>query len=126
MAVDLGKGTNSSEVYVPDKSIVEKYFSCKGRLNRERYIFRFLAVVIVSAVILIPGYYISEYLGFFINLGTMFIVFMLGVRRTHDIGKSGWWMLLMFIPIADFIWGLVLIFKKGDSGSNEYGADPLQ
>jgi uncharacterized membrane protein YhaH (DUF805 family) len=46
------------------------------------------------------------------------------VRRLHDIGKSGWWALLMIVPI---IGALVLIYfavQDSQEGSNEYGANP--
>ena len=39
------------------------------------------------------------------------------VRRTHDVGKSGWYMLIPF-------YNLILACTNGDEGANEYGADP--
>jgi len=39
------------------------------------------------------------------------------IRRMHDVGKSGWFML---IPI----YNLILAFTEGDKGPNEYGEDP--
>ena len=60
------------------------------------------------------------------------------VRRLHDVGKSGWFLLipylstlLLLIPIIGYlvylgldIWFLVLMFKDSQVGENEYGADP--
>jgi len=40
-----------------------------------------------------------------------------GVRRMHDVGKSGWYIL---IPI----YNLILAFTEGDQGTNQYGLDP--
>tara|TARA_Y100000588_G_scaffold363279_1_gene425802 strand:- start:823 stop:975 length:153 start_codon:yes stop_codon:yes gene_type:complete len=42
----------------------------------------------------------------------------------HDIGKSGWWVLINFtiIGIIPFLFWMV---KKGDTNSNQYGDDPL-
>ena len=48
------------------------------------------------------------------------------VRRLHDIGKSGWWMLISLIPLAGAIWLLVLVCLQGNSGTNKYGQDPKQ
>lgn len=42
-----------------------------------------------------------------------------GVRRMHDTGKSGWWLL---VPIVNF----VIAIMEGDHGPNEYGEDPKQ
>jgi hypothetical protein len=37
------------------------------------------------------------------------------VRRLHDVGKSGWMLLIIFIPLIGPIWLLVLLLQKGDS-----------
>jgi uncharacterized membrane protein YhaH (DUF805 family) len=46
------------------------------------------------------------------------------VRRLHDTGRSGWWLLLTFIPIIG--WLVLLFFYVQDSaaGDNEYGSNP--
>lgn len=46
------------------------------------------------------------------------------VRRLHDVGKSGWYHLILLIPIAGWIWFFVLMVTEGDSGDNSYGPDP--
>lgn len=48
---------------------------------------------------------------------------MLGIRRCHDLDRSGWFYLLMFIPIIDFFVALYLLFAQ-DPGPNQYCADP--
>jgi uncharacterized membrane protein YhaH (DUF805 family) len=47
-----------------------------------------------------------------------------GVRRLHDIDKSGWWMLIAFIPLIGGIVLLVFAVMEGTSGSNRFGPDP--
>ena len=51
---------------------------------------------------------------------------LLVIRRLHDIGRSGWWWLLVFIPFVNFIMGIYLMCKKGETGPNRFGPDPLQ
>jgi uncharacterized membrane protein YhaH (DUF805 family) len=47
-------------------------------------------------------------------------------KRWHDRGKSGWWMLIILIPLIGPIWTLVeLGFLRGTEGQNQYGPDPL-
>ena len=46
------------------------------------------------------------------------------IRRLHDIGKSGWWLLINIIPFVGFFWFLILTVREGDKGSNAYGPDP--
>lgn len=55
--------------------------------------------------------------------GTLLPGIAVGVRRLHDIGKSGWWLLLALIPIVN----LVLIYfyiLDSQAGTNEYGPNP--
>ncbi|HZI68635.1 MAG TPA: DUF805 domain-containing protein, partial [Hanamia sp.] len=46
------------------------------------------------------------------------------VRRLHDVGKSGWFVLISLIPIVGSIWLLVLLFTDSDAGPNKYGLNP--
>jgi len=47
-----------------------------------------------------------------------------GVRRLHDINKSGWMLLVALIPLVGAIWLLVLLATNGTPGENNYGPDP--
>ncbi len=46
------------------------------------------------------------------------------VRRLHDIGKSGWWLLIAFVPIVGAILLLVWFVSDGQPGDNQYGPNP--
>ena len=46
------------------------------------------------------------------------------VRRLHDVGKSGWFYLIAFIPLIGFIWLFVLMCTDGEKTDNKWGADP--
>jgi len=46
------------------------------------------------------------------------------VRRFHDLGYSGAYMLLSFVPLINIVVALCLLFKKGEPGTNEYGRSP--
>ena len=46
------------------------------------------------------------------------------VRRLHDVGKSGWFLLISFIPIIGAIWLLILFCSDGDGADNSYGGSP--
>ncbi len=56
-----------------------------------------------------------------INLIGAVLVFSLHARRWHDLGKNGWWALIMLVPAVNFFVGLYLLFAKGDKGKNEFG-----
>lgn len=48
------------------------------------------------------------------------------VRRLHDIGKSGWMLLVGLIPIIGAIWLIVLFATDGEPGKNQYGPNPKE
>lgn len=51
--------------------------------------------------------------------------FAVAVKRAHDRGNSGWWTLLMFIPLVGAVWWLVALgILEGQDGANQYGPDP--
>ncbi len=66
----------------------------------------------------------SGLLAALVIIASMALSLSLSVRRAHDIGWSGWMVLLLFIPLVNFVVGLILIFKKGGTGANPYGAEP--
>ncbi len=49
----------------------------------------------------------------------------LGVRRFHDLGKSGTWVLIQFVPFFGGIMMLRFMCERGQWGQNQYGPDPL-
>jgi uncharacterized membrane protein YhaH (DUF805 family) len=48
------------------------------------------------------------------------------VRRLHDVGKSGWMLLVSLIPLIGVIWLLVLMFTDSQLSSNKWGDNPKQ
>ena len=47
------------------------------------------------------------------------------VRRLHDTDRSGWWILLMFVPVVGTIVLIVFFCLRGGAGRNRFGPDPL-
>ena len=48
------------------------------------------------------------------------------VKRFHDLGKSGWWVLGLCIPIVNLLIAIYLGFFKGEECDNQYGPDPYE
>ena len=46
------------------------------------------------------------------------------IRRLHDVGKSGWFYLIILIPLIGFIWVLVLFCTDGVKEDNKWGSNP--
>lgn len=63
---------------------------------------------------------------FLVSGATLFASIMLSIKRCHDRDKSGWWVLLLFVPMIGFIWALIdLGILAGTDGPNRFGPDPL-
>jgi len=61
-----------------------------------------------------------------IALAILYPSLAVAAKRFHDRDKSGWWILILFIPIIGFIWYLVeLGFLPGMPSPNRFGPDPL-
>ena len=48
------------------------------------------------------------------------------VRRLHDVGKSGWVLLIGLIPLVGAIWLLILLLRDSEAGENKYGPNPKE
>ena len=101
-------------------NIITKQFSdFKGRARRKEYWMFILFNTIFSIVFsfvdtLLIG---SEITSNLYSLVVLVPSIAVGIRRMHDVGKSGWFIL---IPI----YNLILAIREGDKGENEYGQDP--
>ena len=114
--------------------VLKKYAEFNGRARRKEYwifalfnaIFLILAAIIDNGVGttmagLPYGLFYSVY-----ALGVIIPSLAVGVRRLHDTGKSGWFLLIALIPIVGGIWLIVLFCTEGVAGQNEYGANPKE
>lgn len=111
------------------KTVYSKYATFSGRATRSEYwwFVLFLYATILCAVLLGVATGIDKpilaLIGIFGAISFIPIV-ALRVRRLHDIGKSGWWIFLGFVPYIGEI--ILFIFSvMGSDGENEYGPDPF-
>ena len=58
-------------------------------------------------------------------LATLLPLLSVGVRRLHDLDRSGWWVLLDLVPLVGWIILLIWFCTKGTDGPNRFGADRL-
>ncbi|MEJ2632234.1 MAG: DUF805 domain-containing protein [Acidihalobacter sp.] len=50
---------------------------------------------------------------------------LIAIRRLHDCNASGWWLLLIVVPLANVVFGLFLVLKAGSEGGNRFGSPRL-
>lgn len=99
-----------------------KLFTTEGRLNRWAY---FLQGLKVFGLTIVGGILTQFIIGIPILIAAVVGGWMIGIRRMHDLDKSGWWLLITLIPYVNMIFSLYVIFAPGTKGDNQYGADPL-
>lgn len=101
--------------------VLKQYADFKGRARRKEYWMFFLINTIISYGIV--GIAFAAELPALSSISSIYSLAVLlptiavGVRRMHDVGKSGWFLL---IPI----YNLILACTNGTEGENEYGPDP--
>ena len=83
-----------------------------------------IAAVILGLIDLFATIFLFIY--FLLVLVGLFFSFSLAVRRSHDLGQSGWMALLMFVPVANIIYTLCLLFVKGNNNANQFGPTPTK
>lgn len=102
------------------------YVNFSGRASRSEYWYWILFYVIAIMVCVA----IDAMIGRAVTVGLFAIVALLPtiavqVRRLHDLDRSGWWILLHFIPLVGPIILLVWYCTPGTPGPNRFGPDPL-
>ena len=106
--------------------VLKNYAVFTGRARRKEYWMFVLFNIIFEIAALVLDYILGTYLVIFMLYCLAMIIPALAVlvRRLHDIGKSGGWFFISFIPLIGGIWLLVLMATAGNIGDNIYGADP--
>jgi uncharacterized membrane protein YhaH (DUF805 family) len=113
---------------------MSKMFTMHGRLSRKQY---FLFSMMITAVTYACAFAVgfasgvsgqsveaAGALGFVIGIVGCAAQAFIAVRRLHDLGKPGSHYWFFFVPLYNIYFGLILLFTRGVSGSNEYGPDP--
>jgi uncharacterized membrane protein YhaH (DUF805 family) len=108
--------------------VLKQYADFNGRARRKEYwmfvlfnmIFAFLAISIDNLAGTNGLFY------FLYGLAVFVPGLAVGVRRLHDVGKSGWMLFIALIPIIGSIWLIVLMATDSNVGGNEYGQNPKE
>ena len=120
---------------------LKQYADFSGRARRTEYwmfvLFNFIFSIVAMGLDVLLGLSFGgndEYGStVFVPYGFIYVIYALamlipglavGVRRLHDVGKSGWMMLIVLIPLIGPIWLLVLYFTDSQDGSNKWGDNP--
>jgi uncharacterized membrane protein YhaH (DUF805 family) len=106
--------------------VLKKYAVFTGRARRKEYwMFALFNVIIAIALGIIEGIVGGPgVLGGLYGLAVLIPSIAVGVRRLHDTGRSGWWILIGLVPVIGFIVLIVFFTTDGQPGTNQYGPNP--
>lgn len=106
-------------------TVLKKYAVFQGRAARSEYWWFVLFNVLASAV----GAVLDQAAGTnAISMIVSLVLFLpslaVGVRRLHDIDRSGWWLLISIIPLIGWIMLIYWTVQPSDGGTNRFGPPP--
>ena len=105
------------------KGMFNRWFTYKGRIRRMELFLTYILLCILYYIVVLlhsvnpnPNYTLVQLL-----VVVFFVIRILQeIKRCHDVGKSGWWIL---VPIFN---PFFLLFENGQEGINEYGTNPKE
>jgi uncharacterized membrane protein YhaH (DUF805 family) len=117
----------------------ERWYSPEGRIRRSTWVLRVLGaglgmvLVVGGLAVLLPHsperhddgppplFMIPALV---LVLGFVAFRFVQDVKRLHDLGRSGFWMVCAFIPVLNLFYLIMIVFADGQPYTNQYGPDP--
>lgn len=106
--------------------VVKNYVGFQGRARRKEYwmFALFSAIISIILSILQSIVHLGHVLTWLYSLAVLLPSLGVSIRRLHDTGRSGWWLLIGLIPFVGAI--ILLVFNCLDSqdGENQYGSNP--
>jgi len=102
------KGQNWSDILNPN-----------GRFSRIPYVL----ILFVANIIMFPLFYLLQdawFILIFIQIFVSYVAIIAGIRRLHDLNKSGWHLLLLLVPFVNFIFLLYLLLAPGEKQGNRW------
>ena len=103
--------------------ILKNYVNFEGRATRAEFWWFFLFNFVIGLILGVLGK-VGAILSGIWSLGILLPQLGLGARRLHDINKSGWYLLLSFIPVVGAIILIIWWATEGDPTENQYGPVP--
>lgn len=111
-------------------SFLRKYVSFSGRISRSEYWALKLLILPIMVIILLNGVaMVWDKTGNDLGILVLFVIIFISyiyfnivadVRRLHDIGESGWLVLLELVPLVNIVIAAFLFFKGSQSAGNQH------
>jgi uncharacterized membrane protein YhaH (DUF805 family) len=104
---------------------LKQYADFNGRAHRTEFWMFVLIHFIILIVLAVVDSMITGGILYMLYALALFLPYLgVGVRRLHDTGRSGWWVLVAFIPVIGIIILIVFWVQDSQAGDNAYGPNP--
>ncbi len=115
-------------------TVKTKYVDFNGRAARAEFWYFMLFYVIIAILLSLVDSFLfssgadksSSLLSSIFSLALFLPSLAVSIRRLHDIGKTGWWVLISLVPLIGFIVLLIFYVKDSQPGTNEYGVNSMR
>ena len=113
--------------------VLKKYTVFTGRARRKEYwMFTLFNIIISIAISIVAQLFVRiPVIGLIFGLlpliyaiAVLLPSIAVGIRRLHDTNRSGWFLLLVLIPLVGAIVLIIFLVQEGTPGDNQYGANP--
>ena len=112
---------------------LKQYADFNGRSQRTEYwlfvLFCLVVSIVLSMIDKMLGTYSSTGIGLLSGIFSLAVLLpgiAVGIRRLHDTGRTGWWLLIALIPLLGEIVLLVFMVQDSQPGTNAYGPSPKE
>ena len=113
------------------RTCFQNYATFSGRARRAEYWWWTLFATLIGAVAMIidarafPTYQELGPVSALVSLALLLPGLSVTVRRLHDLGRSGWWILIALVPFVGFLILIYWMTKRGDPVENAHGPNPI-
>lgn len=107
-------------------SVLKNYAGFTGRARRQEYwMFVLINILIMIGLTVVEMMILgSNFIANLYSLAVLVPSIAVGVRRLHDTGRSGWWLLIALIPVVGSVVLIVFFCMEGEQSDNSYGPNP--
>lgn len=109
--------------------VLKKYAEFGGRARRKEFWMFFLFSMLIMGALSYIERMVRDSAGVISGIYSLAVILpslSVSVRRLHDTGRSGWWLLIPILPLIGFIVLIVFFCQDSLPGANRYGPNPKE
>ncbi|MDB4947514.1 MAG: hypothetical protein JWM27_163 [Gemmatimonadetes bacterium] len=107
-------------------AVLQKFAQFDGRSRRKEYWMFTLVNLCIAVALNVASRAVGvlAFVNLLYSLAVLIPAIAVSIRRLHDTGKSGWFLLIAFVPVLGAFLLLYWMAQDGEPGTNQYGPNP--